>query len=250
MPISKQGSCKACGINFTYTARDSSTVRVTCSRACAAKVGSTAAAKTRVAATSTCVVCEAPFKSGEKRGNKTTCSRACTLTLQKPNRNGPMTKVKPCTVCGRFFAGPGKVCGQECKEVADAARLERARQQRRDNRTDRRMRERHDYYGRGKVIDKNITAKKLAELHDYTCQLCWKTVEPHKGKGHQPRGWSVGHIQPISQGGDTAHYNLWTECHECNTIKGDNTIEPYAFRGLSKAQKHAYMITHFDLFKD
>lgn len=256
MPVTKHAVCKGCGNQFSYS-NAKSYKRYTCSKVCAAKVGAEAATKARQAAKAIraatvipCVICEAPFKPSErKNGNKTTCSRSCTLTLNNPTRNGPMTKVKPCKVCGRFTA-KGMFCGDACKTKNADAVKERARQKRRDTRTERRNMERHEYHQSGRVIDRNINAKVLAEAHDYTCMLCGEEVERHLGKDWQPRGWSVGHIVPVRYGGDTSHANCWTECMECNSAKSENTLPPWTFRGMDKIQKYTYMADHFDLFKD
>ena len=246
MPISKQGSCKACGINFTYEARDNSYTRTTCSRTCAGKVGSSAAMKTRVAATATCVVCEATFKSGEKRGNKTTCSRSCTTVLYRKLRP---PKVKQCNDCNTDFTTQGRTC-EPCRAIRASEVVERARRRKRITKTAAKLEKRHSRQPSGKIVDRDISARVIAELNDYTCYLCGGEVEPHLGKGYQPRGWSVDHILPVTLGGNTEYSNLLCAHVECNSAKGEHVLNAYAFRGLTKAEKYAARLAHEDLFKD
>ena len=225
-----------------------------CSTSCAKTVGAKAAgearkAKPSVKAMSNCVVCETPFSPSDRpNGNPTTCSRECTAWLNNPTKTGPVTKVKPCNECGKYHSNEGKFCGDVCKDVAAVNSEAIARERKRAASIARNLDGRHAIHG-GEVRHRFITARYLYHLHGGCCILCGEEVEEHLGKGYQPRGWSIGHILPVSLGGSSCLANVWLECCECNSAKGEYVVYPNEFAGLTKAEKYAYMINHEDLFR-
>ena len=249
-----EAECANCGDLFFYDNSKGQNIKC-CSTSCAKTVGAKAAGEARKIKASTnkvtvdCVVCEASFSPSDRpNGNPTTCSRECTGFLNDPTKSGPVTKVRPCNECGKFHSKKGKFCGDVCKEVAAVNAEIIKREKRRAASNAAILDGRHAIHG-GEVRHRFITARLLSELHGGCCILCGEEVEEHLGKGHQPKGWTIGHILPVSLGGSTCLANVWCECHECNSIKGEYVVYPNEFAGLNKAEKYAYMINHEDLFR-
>lgn len=103
-----------------------------------------------------------------------------------------------------------------------AIRREKVRQLRRDGLIQSgHHHRRHKLHGT-KIIDKTITARRVAEKYGYACQVCGRTVERHLGKAYQPLGWTIGHIIPLAHGGSTAWDNVQCECVQCNSWKANS----------------------------
>jgi 5-methylcytosine-specific restriction endonuclease McrA len=82
---------------------------------------------------------------------------------------------------------------------------------------------------RGVDYEVGITAKSVAMRFGMICQVCLRKTEPHKGKGLQPLGWTVGHIVAIANGGPHTWGNVQLECSECNSKKGTKTFGQVSF---------------------
>lgn len=148
--------------------------------------------------------------------------RQFAIPFDPRRKNPPYTKVFQCRGCSKYFPTTtykAMYHSIECERACsnELRRLERALGLDDRGKSKRRLRG----YG-GKVIEP-ITARALYLRFNGICQLCKRPVEPHLGKGWQPRGWSIGHITPVSYGGDTSPDNVQLECFECNTLKGANT---------------------------
>lgn len=134
------------------------------------------------------------------------------------------TKVAPCKCCGRYFNrgfnGTKGLCSDECRDQHITARKKKERRKAKvEGKIPRAgLRRRHRFYGG--VWEKGITAENVAKRDGMRCQMCGCKVDRHKGKGWQPTGWSIGHIVPISDGGNTTWDNVRCECISCNTRKG------------------------------
>jgi 5-methylcytosine-specific restriction endonuclease McrA len=63
-----------------------------------------------------------------------------------------------------------------------------------------------------------INAKSVAERDGYKCKLCGVQLDDYQN-GYKPNAWSVGHIVPMSQGGDHSWENVQAECVSCNSHK-------------------------------
>jgi len=75
---------------------------------------------------------------------------------------------------------------------------------------------------------------KLRAVYEKTKGRCW-----YCGSYMYPLGnWQVEHQNPRAQGGDDHHENLVPACRECNTRKGNRTVEQYR-RSLLVKLEHA-----------
>lgn len=70
----------------------------------------------------------------------------------------------------------------------------------------------------GTNYDGSVTLKKLLERDNHRCQECGCKVKRYRE--YHPRRATIGHIIPISKGGNHSWENCHVECHECNTKKG------------------------------
>ena len=129
-----------------------------------------------------------------------------------------------CDVCGVVFHWDAngsvkerKVCGKSCSSI-------NANKDKKLNASytkyPKSLGARHKRHG-GIKVD-GINAKKVADRDNGICQICGDAVERHLGshKGWQPKGWSIGHIIPVSLGGNTDWNNVQCECMDCNVTKG------------------------------
>ena len=143
-------------------------------------------------------------------------------------RGAEYSRLVTCHVCnrlhGRKYKGP--ICSDKCLEKRRKKNREAFNEYRRKIRkefgrapADRgKIKKRHEKYGAD--YDTKVTASALAKRDGMRCQLCGCKVEPHLGRGYQPRGWTVGHIIPASMGGGQTFSNTQCECSKCNSSKG------------------------------
>jgi 5-methylcytosine-specific restriction endonuclease McrA len=94
----------------------------------------------------------------------------------------------------------------------------------RDNGKHRKRTRRH-----GGAYEVSITAAAVAKRDGFICQLCGHKVHKHRG-GADHLGWTVGHIHPLSAGGDHSWDNVQCECWSCNTLKGAREMTREQFR--------------------
>jgi len=120
------------------------------------------------------------------------------------------TKACGCAARNRRDAGVPRVKTKKALSQGDECKGHRART---------------DKYGGKYVI--GITASGVALRDGMKCQLCGSAVLPHKGGWH-PEGWSIGHIIPLSHGGDHTWENVQCECIMCNISKGAKAIGQFS----------------------
>lgn len=143
------------------------------------------------------------------------------------------TAVSKCPQCDKFhdYGQPGitwlngsesstSFCSKECRDAkAKALKKESRKKERESGRHDKgRAKKRHQRQG-GFYVP-GITPAKVALRDKMRCQECGVRLEKHLGRGWQPRGWSVGHIVAVANGGNTTWENVQAECCECNSKKG------------------------------
>ncbi len=146
----------------------------------------------------------------------------------------PAPQANECAECGStFYVNRRRVgniirlyCNKACACAARNRRdagLPRARRvsKQRDYSECKGHRARTDKYGGDYVI--GITAQGVAARDGMKCQMCGSMVQPHRGGWH-PEGWSIGHIVPLSHGGDHTWENVQCECIQCNLAKGTKAI--------------------------
>ena len=120
-------------------------------------------------------------------------------------------------------------CSDKCKETKRKENVAKGRKRlqilglkQNDN-----IRTRHRKHGT--IYTSGITARTVALRDGMKCQVCGVKVEPHKGKGWQPNGWSIGHVKAMADGGNTTWDNVQCECIKCNSFKG---VKPLGQIGL------------------
>jgi hypothetical protein len=166
---------------------------------------------------------------------------------------GEFTPVRFCNHCGSAHkfeskdpkghakrtgkTGYQSFCSDLCRDASKEIARKKDKATRRKKEKELGLRERRRLIKRAKKVgakyENGINAKKLAELYNHICQMCGDKVEPHKGKGWQPKGWSVGHVIPNSKGGSLTWENVWCECCECNSRKADQILPRFAFRQVT-----------------
>lgn len=152
--------------------------------------------------------------------------------------SGEYTAVAKCRHCDEFYAKDAwhrveSLSGMGYGYCSDQCKNDRERELRRENRPRTKHLTRARKYNT--EYETGITAKKLADMYSYECQVCGDEVEPHLGQGHQPKGWSVGHIVAMSQGGDHTWDNVQLECMGCNISKGVYTNVDEATRARERS---------------
>jgi hypothetical protein len=131
-----------------------------------------------------------------------------------------LSKIKLCEDCDAPFVKCAG-CGSRCEKCRIDYYLEKKKKSRK-TRDRGKISKRHKTLGMG-TWQSGITAMSVAIRDGMICVICKNRVEKHLGKGWQPRGWSIGHIIPVSAGGDTVWGNVQCECIECNVKKGVST---------------------------
>lgn len=220
-------TCARCGIEFTPKYRPK-TAKF-CSVACAGKARPT----NRVE--SDCEVCGATFVrkvSDIERGGGRYCSRPCADTWRraeklkrqarpkppKPPRSQSRIYIKPCRVCGEIFTAKHPqttICSPQCKVDDAGARLNDlyalACQYRSDT---------------GQYIGGQWRKPLYDILRDRDgdkCGICRRKINftLRSGTKGNPRGPSIDHIVPRSQGGLNDLANLRCAHWACNQRRGN-----------------------------
>ena len=144
---------------------------------------------------------------------------------------GPYSRIGFCQNCSLAFPKAEKYqsyCSSDCKNIHTSNKIKQNRkavkQELRAKGLDNRGKPRKRHRKHGGIYDPTVTAKSVAITFGMICQVCFKRVEPHKGKGWQPLGWTVGHIVAVSDGGDTTWGNVQCECMGCNSNKGTKPL--------------------------
>ena len=218
--------CKCCGKVFSRERRGHDAYKF-CSRECSAKYvlveqANREAAKSLIKKEKKliCSVCGNVFKS--KRAGVKYCSDKCLHEAQKernkilaPIRFKPQSK--KCRYCGKMFITRFKhskcFCSDECK-----AKMVKVR--RKNNK--RRL--------KGKIIDRDISLKRLAKQSGNVCALCGDVVDWNDYKidndtfiagDNYP---SIDHIIPLAEGGLHSWDNVQLAHRKCNYFKGGSFL--------------------------
>lgn len=155
---------------------------------------------------------------------------------------GAFTAVKQCVCCNKYYAFSTSAAYAYANAktrpktgfCSDVCKQQKAIEDRRNHRRKRRslgrdcrgkIKPRLAKLGRDKEnYDIGITAQRVAQRDKHRCQICGTKVQPHKGQGWQPSGWTVGHIIALANGGKHTWQNVQCECSKCNTEKGTNDV--------------------------
>ena len=160
-----------------------------------------------------CVFCGKKIE-GKRRGTKY-CSDLC-RRKHRDIKNGTIEDhgelTKTCPVCGekfRTWKSTKKTCSELCSNRLHSQRA------------DRRL--------RGKIVDRDITLKKLSMRDNNQCQICgllvdWSdfTVKSNGRKSYGNMYPSKDHILPVSMGGVHSWDNIQLAHRICNSRKGNN----------------------------
>lgn len=132
-----------------------------------------------------------------------------------------------CKTCYSFYSKftglDNNFCSKICKEVAPEELIKELYLTAKDQ----------SFKGRTTklaLFEKGITAKKVAFRDSFICQLCGYFVKPYRQSDYSPLGWSVGHIIPLSRGGDHTWDNVQCECVNCNSKKHTMTNDEYLLK--------------------
>lgn len=229
--------CIDCGVGFKWDSWKGVSAKPSRCRSCAAGYASRCAAdKKRLKHSAVpvspmqCPVCGlffdvAPQLKAGKKGIACSaqCSRKYSSVVSGEYTNLEYTQCKRCGVAtpnSRQSIGGSMFCSEKCRKAnkSDARRMDRRRQIEQGKHCRGKRRKRVKANGRKYIY--GITAKRLAERDGMRCQICHRRVQPHRGQGYQPRGWTVGHVIAIANGGAHTLENTQCECSECNTKKG------------------------------
>lgn len=160
---------------------------------------------------------------------------ACCKVYQPTSVNwGSWFKVKP-------FESSKGACSDVCRTKLKRTHSKKTRKVRRSEGKETKYRLVKRAKKVGARIDLGITAAKVAKRDGFKCQLCGDRVEKHLGKGWQPKGWSVGHIIPNAMGGHLTWDNVWCECCECNSLKGDRVLARWAFKKRAETDQLSFI---------
>jgi hypothetical protein len=238
--------CDHCGMEFHFNALGNSKGRY-CGKTCAARANAGVAGKASALISTIdamlnnpldrCFSCGQwfrPEKDHKSNDRRITCSKECGIEFVRwghwvcdQHKDGPKSIVRfnNCKSCGVLFTARSKAtacCGDACAEAWRTKQAAKSKKEYRFKGLDDRGKNRKRHAKHGTEYDTSVTARKVAERDLMICQICGDTVERHLGKGWQPKGWSVGHIVPVSKGGTTTWDNVQCECIGCNVEKGVN----------------------------
>lgn len=230
LAVARQHQCSACGQNFAKKGGGRS--GRFCSRHCAEIFRSNIRRQRRdqavEARTGPCAVCARVFVR-RSVPSALLCSDEC-RQVQKDQQKADRLVCR-CSKCGEQFVAP-KVRRHRC-ERCRAAAVEAARK--RHARAVRHLRKhRHRARHYGVDFERGVTATKVFERDNWTCQLCGcRTPKRLKGS-NEKRAPTLDHIVPMSKGGGHTWVNVQCACWECNIAKGASTMGQL-WLGLSQA---------------
>lgn len=191
----------------------------------------------------TCVVCGKDFEITVS-GSQICCSPDCSAErkrqksreryVPKPVKIKPVKIKEPkpmvthtCEVCGKVFENYQPVqfaCSGECKKERD----KRIKKEYRKNHPHNHNKRQHERFAEEKLVDKDITIKKLFMRDGGVCYLCgencnWNDLIRGDGwataMGKYP---TIDHVIPRAKGGEHSWENVRLACYECNTRKRDH----------------------------
>lgn len=158
-----------------------------------------------------CTECESIFLSKRKKLHcSDDCRRKYDTRKARENDFKRKSSVKECIVCSDSFLGLPftKCCSDECKDKIKKSNSHKHRH---------RAKKFKVYYESGITIDK------IKKRDGNNCLICGcKTLEKNVS-GYHKRNATIGHLTPLSKGGNHTMSNIQLECHECNTKLGATT---------------------------
>ena len=86
------------------------------------------------------------------------------------------------------------------------------------------LRNKNYYYKRKKGLQvpfDKVFLDKLIIKQDWKCFFCEKSLSEYK---------AIEHLTPVSRGGDNENWNIVYSCKNCNSRKGQQTLEEYAIK--------------------
>ncbi len=171
-----------------------------------------------------CIVCGKPM-GGQLSATRRFCSKECMIkmhTLEQTERLKAefVSETKTCKNCGKEYQTEFKwratFCSQECKKAYEH----------------KRKREQYGKRYSGKIVDTDITLRKVWKRAGGICAICGGTcdwADHYKDQnGYFVMGKSyptIDHIKPLSKGGLHAWNNVQLACQICNSLKSDTYQE-------------------------
>lgn len=222
--------CKHCGKEFFGGVTREKHKHLFCSRKCSqvhalvASANREAARELKKIVKRRCGGCGAVFVAVNNREKY--CSHECQLVANRKRVRERANKLRPllfkgrtvnCRHCGKpfktTFKGSKCFCSDECRDAS--IKLQRKNGKHRL---------------KGKIVDKDITLKKVATRHKNICALCGEMVEWSDFSIRDgffiagERYPSIDHIIPLSVGGVHAWDNVQLAHMGCNSAKGNNFL--------------------------
>lgn len=215
-PAKYRRSCLTCANEYTYHPAGKDAGRehkrgLFCSSACRMQhTAENAVPKFCFIKAAYCLKCGSPFVATRDRAF---CGSPCKPVYRMPPQ---ILEVKACKVCDLSFVPvstggrPGEYCGQQCRDVADAAHARVQKAQR-------------------KALLASVTVDradpyKVFDRDRWRCQLCGiRTPKSQRGT-YEDNAPELDHILPISKGGSHSYMNTQCACRKCNSAKSNRPL--------------------------
>lgn len=221
--------CKYCGRLFLREPRGHDAYKF-CSRECSEKYVGIMTANREAAQSlkklrwEKCETCGKVFVTTKKQQKY--CSSSCRYLSEKERMRKRSTMLRPmlfepkiakCRYCGKRFTtsykGNKDFCSEECRQ--NQVKLHRKN---------------HKHRLKGKIVDKDITLKRVAKQYKNKCALCgrdvdWNDYTYKNGAFVAGDDYpSIDHIIPVSNGGLHEWSNVQLSHRRCNSLKGGSFL--------------------------
>jgi hypothetical protein len=156
-------------------------------------------------------------RRGLARNQSKFCSEQCCTRFRRST-----LAIKLCKSCGREFINPGTnrtTCSKECREVLDAAGIQKWRETDRGRESLRNREYRRKMRKAGRVCE-DFTRTEIFERDGWVCRICGEPVD-RNAKWPQPRFATIDHILAIANGGTHTRDNVQCAHLICNVRKND-----------------------------
>lgn len=158
-----------------------------------------------------CEVCEAiERKNREVKRKQQIARQREAAEFFKPVKQHKQTTMKECPICGCFFYGRGKYCGEKCAKKSTYHYMNMKKEERRLQAWTKES--------------KTISLFKLYKRDGGKCWLCGKQCD-YDAESNSNNYPSIDHVIPIAEGGKDEWSNIRLAHRLCNTLKGARIVE-------------------------